>query len=227
MLSAERSRRYRERKRANANVNVNLDQSNISNRGRPRLRRTSENESVVQERQGNPLAEIRNRFIVNVDINLEQVVADDNIRLRDRENDDEPDEFERRRRQINSENRALRRHAMNNFESNNINEHYLGEMNVLCRHCNAKHFQSEKVNRGDSFNDCCGHESVELPNIPDFLDDLQSLLENTHVKSRIFFEHIRNYNSSFSFASFNPNLVNKEYSGTILFQNTRTNILSD
>ena len=44
----------------------NLDQSNISNRGRPRLRRTSENESVVQERQGNPLAEIRNRSIVNL-----------------------------------------------------------------------------------------------------------------------------------------------------------------
>ena len=50
-------------------------------------------------------------------------MADDNIRLRDRENDDEADEFERWRRQINSENRALRRHAMNNFESNNINEH--------------------------------------------------------------------------------------------------------
>ena len=55
--------------------------------------------------------------------------------MRDRVNDDEADEFERRRRQINSENRALRRHAMNNFESNNINEHYLGEMYVLCRHC--------------------------------------------------------------------------------------------
>ena len=108
MLNAESNRRYREWKRANATVNVNLDQSNISNCGRPRLRRTSENESVVQERQGNPLAEIRNRSIVNVDINLEQVVADDNIRLRDRENDDEADEFERRRRQINSENRALR-----------------------------------------------------------------------------------------------------------------------
>ena len=83
MLSAECSRRYRERKRANANINVNLAQSNISNRGRPRLRRTSENESIVQESQRNPPAEIRNRSTINVDINLEQVVADDNIRLRD------------------------------------------------------------------------------------------------------------------------------------------------
>ena len=95
----------------------------------------------------------------------------------------------------------------------NINEHYLGEMNVLCGHCNAKHFQSEKVNRGDSFNDCCGHGSVELPNIQDFPNDLQSLLENTHIKSRIFFERIRNYNSSFSFTSLNANLVNMAYSG--------------
>ena len=70
--------------------------------------------------------------------------------MRDRENDDENDKFEYRRRQINSANPALRRHAINNFLGNNINEHYLGEMNVFCRHCNAKHFQSVKVNRGDS-----------------------------------------------------------------------------
>ena len=69
------------------------------------------------------------------------------------------------------------------------------------------------VNRGYSFNDCCGHVSVELPNIPDFPDDLQSLFGNTHIKSRIFFERIRNYNSLFSFASFNANLVNMAYSG--------------
>ena len=34
------------------------------------------------------------------------------------------------------------------------------EMNVLCRHCNAKHFQSEKINTEDSFNDCGGHGSA-------------------------------------------------------------------
>ena len=110
MLNVQAKRRYRERIRANVNVNVNLDQSDVSNRDRPRLRRTSENKSIVQERQGNPTAEIRNRSIIHVDINLDQVVADDNIRLHDRQHDDEDDEFKRRRRQRNTENRALRRH---------------------------------------------------------------------------------------------------------------------
>ena len=44
--------------------------------------------------------------------------------------------------------------------------------------------------------------------IPDFPHDLRSVLENNHSKSKTFFERIRNYNSSFSFASFNANVVN-------------------
>ena len=48
-------------------------------------------------------------------------MVDDNITLRDREHDDENDEFERWHRQRNSENRALQRHNMNNnFQGNNI-----------------------------------------------------------------------------------------------------------
>ena len=82
-------------------------------------------------------------------------------------------------------------------------------MNVLYSHCNAKHFTAEKVfNKGNSFNDCCGHGSVELVSIPDFSAELRLLFENHDVKSMEFFARIRNYNSSFSFASFNPNLVN-------------------
>ena len=50
--------------------------------------------------------------------------------------------------------------------------------------------------------------SVELESIPDFTDELCLLFENLHLKSRVFFTPIRSYNSSFSFASFNPNLVN-------------------
>ena len=43
--------------------------------------------------------------------------------------------------------------------------------------------------------------------IPDLPDNLRSLFENNHQKSKAFFERIRNYNSSFSFASFNANVV--------------------
>ena len=94
-------------------------------------------------------------------------------------------------------------------QNNNINENYLGKIDVLCKHCNAKHFTAEKVlNKVNSFNDCCGHGSIQLEPIPDFPHDLLSLLENNHLKSKPFFEPIRNYNSSFSFASFNANVVN-------------------
>ena len=82
-------------------------------------------------------------------------------------------------------------------------------MNIFCKHCNAKHFASEKVfNTGNLFNDCCGHGTVELESIPDFPAELRLLFENHDEKSRTLFERIRNYNSSFSFASFNAYLVN-------------------
>ena len=48
----------------------------------------------------------------------------------------------------------------------------------------------------------------KLEAIPRFSDNLRSLFENNYQKSKAFFERIRNYNSSFSFASFNANVVN-------------------
>ena len=62
--------------------------------------------------------------------------------------------------------------------------------------------------------------------IPDFPDNLRSLFENNHQKSKAFFERIRNYNSSFSFASFNANVVDTPSIGRApyFFQNTRSNL---
>ncbi|CAG9765932.1 unnamed protein product [Ceutorhynchus assimilis] len=91
---------------------------------------------------------------------------------------------------------------------NSTSEHYIGVMNISCIHCGARHFASEKVaNRGNSFNDCCGHGQIRLEPLPTLPANLQSLFCGSHPKSRFFFEHIRSYNSSFSFASFNANLV--------------------
>jgi hypothetical protein len=112
-------------------------------------------------------------------------------------------EFETRRNEINLRNNRV-------FERNRgIQEHYLGAMNTLCMHCNAKHFESEKVaNKGNSFNDCCSHGTVRLDKIPDFPNLLHDLFNGIHEKSKLFFNRIRNYNSMFSFASFNANLIN-------------------
>ena len=43
--------------------------------------------------------------------------------------------------------------------------------------------------------------------IPDFPHDLRSLHENNYSNSKPFFERIQNDNSSFSFTSFNANVV--------------------
>ena len=62
-------------------------------------------------------------------------------------------------------------------------------MDVLCSHCNAKHFAAEKVsNKGNSFNDCCSHGTVKLEAIPEFPDNLRSLFENNTAtqKKKIF-----------------------------------------
>ncbi|XP_058810553.1 uncharacterized protein LOC131675552 [Phymastichus coffea] len=126
-------------------------------------------------------------------------VSKQNRRVKEREN-------QRRRREI-------ARQGITDYhrisEDNIVEKDYLGLMNILCKHCQANHFKDEKVsNKGLSFNDCCGHGTVTLDPFPDFPRELLTLFNGEHNQSSIFFNHIRNYNSSLSFASFNANLVN-------------------
>ncbi|XP_074109289.1 uncharacterized protein LOC141534044 [Cotesia typhae] len=97
----------------------------------------------------------------------------------------------------------------------NIGENYLGPMSLTCSHCTAKHFSAEQVaNKKHSFNDCCSHGEVALDDLPDVPVPLKHLFDGSDEKSHHFFERIRYYNSSFSFVSFNANLVQ--------FRNSRT-----
>jgi len=98
---------------------------------------------------------------------------------------------------------------INSMSIDNVAEFYIGSMNVSCVHCNAKHFAAEKIsNKGNSFHDCCNHGKVYLQPLPEFPHFLKYLYEGNHEKSNQFFNYIRTYNSSFSFASFNANVVN-------------------
>ncbi|XP_068990456.1 uncharacterized protein [Neodiprion pinetum] len=110
--------------------------------------------------------------------------------------------------------RARRREERNSFLAGQIagvQEHYEGSMTELCTHCSAAHFISEKVsNTRNSFHDCCSHGKVHLEPLPEMPPELHSLFDGTHEKSNSLFERIRNYNASFSFASFNANLINFE-----------------
>ncbi|XP_044019996.1 uncharacterized protein LOC122860307 [Aphidius gifuensis] len=98
---------------------------------------------------------------------------------------EEEEEFQRAKRQKNAnrqrsfrQRRVLEQAHLQNIELdlNNIEEHYIGSMTVLCKHCNAKHFKAEEPgNKKNSFNDCCCHGEVclgTLPVPPKILTDL-------------------------------------------------------
>ena len=88
-----------------------------------------------------------------------------------------------------------------------IKENYIGQMNILCSSCKAKHFAAEKVAKKTSFDDCCNHGKTILESLPDTPAELKSLFNGTHEKSNHFFKYIRQYNNSFSFASLNANII--------------------
>lgn len=90
-----------------------------------------------------------------------------------------------------------------------VEVNYLGKMDLLCKYCDAKHFKGEIViNKPKSFGDCCSHGKVRLNPLRAPPDIIEQLFSGTHEKSKEFLTHIRGYNSAFSFASFNANLVN-------------------
>ncbi|XP_058789586.1 uncharacterized protein LOC131663282 [Phymastichus coffea] len=81
---------------------------------------------------------------------------------------------------LNNEQVVCSDNGVNNQQVNAVVEDYLGQMDILllCAHCNAKHFASEKVaNKGFSFNDCCSHGAVALESTPDFPPQLSTLFD--------------------------------------------------
>lgn len=66
--------------------------------------------------------------------------------------------------QLHFRSRRIRHSCLNVSSTTPINEiveYYIGSMDIVCSHCNAKHFVAEKVsNKGTSFHDCCSHGAV-------------------------------------------------------------------
>ena len=87
-----------------------------------------------------------------------------------------------------------------------VEQHYIGKMDITCSSCKAKHFQQEKVPKKSTFDDSCNHGKV-INKLPEFPKELKMLFDGSHLKSTHFFDHIRQYNNSFSFASLNANIV--------------------
>ena len=103
--------------------------------------------------------------------------------------------------------KARKKNFINVTDYEHLQENHIGEMDVICEHCGAKHFRAEITDKENSFNDCCAHGKVKLDNLPPLPNELNSLFSGNHQKSHEFFTNIRSYNNTLSFASFNANLV--------------------
>ena len=81
----------------------------------------------------------------------------------------------------------------------------LGQMNVICDFCNAKHWFNERASGSTTtrsvFEQCCKKGAVQLPPLSTPPKLLQSLMKNQDSISRTFRTKIREYNSALSFTS--------------------------
>lgn len=89
----------------------------------------------------------------------------------------------------------------------NCDEHDCGPMAFLCKHCSAKHFESESVN--NHFPSCSHDGKVKLDearqmrSAPEFLEHL---LTSDTAEARNFRVNIRKFNNAFAFASMRANI---------------------
>lgn len=84
----------------------------------------------------------------------------------------------------------------------NVPENNLGEMNVLCKFCRAKHFKGEELSK-NTFKHCCnrGRNKIVIRNTyPEYLKG--KLTNSNSYKYENFKKYIRNYNNAIAFASF-------------------------
>ncbi|KAK8792732.1 hypothetical protein WA158_002607 [Blastocystis sp. Blastoise] len=118
--------------------------------------------------------------------------------------------------QRNSHGDFVLNEALNTYKAN-----YLGDFNVHCEYCHAKHFELEK-GMNDKFYTCCGSGKVVLPELPDLPNTIRSLLQRDNPDSREFINNIIRYNNSVALASLAGNNTSdddlRNSSGPLLFK---------
>jgi hypothetical protein len=82
-------------------------------------------------------------------------------------------------------------------------------LSVICSHCKAFHWLSERVKQSlmssPLFSHCCHHGKVDLDLLPDPSDSLLHLFTSSETDARQFRENIRCYNYALAFTSFTTN----------------------
>jgi hypothetical protein len=84
-------------------------------------------------------------------------------------------------------------------------ELFVGDMNIVCPECEAKHFAKELPSDG-KFSSCCHKGKVKLNALLPYPKLLFLLVTKQHELSAVFMDNIRAYNSSIAFASFGAKL---------------------
>ena len=76
----------------------------------------------------------------------------------------------------------------------NWSVHYMGKIDLVCSHCGALHWMSEKLfhfsQRTPTFGMCCYSAKIKLPKLDDPPPDLFTLLSDQDDVSKKFHDHI-------------------------------------
>ena len=83
--------------------------------------------------------------------------------------------------------------------------HDLGRMTEVCQHCDALHWNAERLSMSTKtnvlFGTCCNSGRIQLPPLDPPPDAIQSLFTNQDPVSKEFRSNIRQYNNAFAFTS--------------------------
>jgi len=91
-----------------------------------------------------------------------------------------------------------------------VEELYLGAMNIICLNCEGRHFQCEKGGTANVFTQCCEKGKFSLPAYKES-EVVRDLLHGRHQESAYFKKNIRSYNSAI--AMVNTGIQSEEQNG--------------
>ena len=103
------------------------------------------------------------------------------------------------------------------FNENEIIPHYLREMNVICPHCGAKHFNSE-LNQLNKFSTCCHNGKILLSDNEKYPDSLLDIFDGDNEESAFYRNNLREYNNPFAFASFGAKFDKVKGKGPVVYR---------
>ena len=112
----------------------------------------------------------------------------------------------KRKNQQHTHNQFRLKNNIDDFCSDGLSQHYIGKMNIKCKHCDALLWIEEKLSNSSKsnpkFSMCCSQGAIKIPLLPEPPKELKKLFDDIHSKiGKYFHEHIRSLNMAFAMAS--------------------------